>query len=159
MIRDHPFGVGWNKAVGVYAKDYSPPEGGAAALTMNSYLMLGTKLGIPALFCFVAYVTLRLRIPKPKCQSPKLQFAGDDTLSTVLTMTQVAGRAGILMLLVAFWFDGGLFDLPTASVFWVLLELGAVRQTILLTAKNAEVTEIIAEDSARLELEPRTGSF
>jgi hypothetical protein len=27
-------------------------------------------------------------------------------------------------LLLAFWFDGGLFDLPTAAVFWVLLELG-----------------------------------
>jgi prepilin-type N-terminal cleavage/methylation domain-containing protein len=25
---------------------------------------------------------------------------------------------------VAFWFDGGLFDLPVAAVFWVLLELG-----------------------------------
>jgi hypothetical protein len=30
-----------------------------------------------------------------------------------------------LVLLVAFWFDGGLFDLPPAAVFWVLLELGA----------------------------------
>jgi hypothetical protein len=30
------------------------------------------------------------------------------------------------MLLVAFWFDGGLFDLPTAVVFWILLELGAI---------------------------------
>jgi hypothetical protein len=28
------------------------------------------------------------------------------------------------MLLVAFWFDGGLFELATASVFWILLELG-----------------------------------
>jgi predicted phage tail protein len=33
-------------------------------------------------------------------------------------------RAGALVLLVAFWFDGGLFDLVTASVFWILLELG-----------------------------------
>jgi hypothetical protein len=37
---------------------------------------------------------------------------------------QVASRAGAMVLLVAFWFDGGLFTLPTAAVFWILLELG-----------------------------------
>ena len=31
------------------------------------------------------------------------------------------------MLLVGFWFDGGLFNLPTAATFWILLELGAAR--------------------------------
>ena len=44
--------MGWNQAVNVYDKNYSPPEGGAAALTMNSYLMLGTELGLPGLVCF-----------------------------------------------------------------------------------------------------------
>jgi prepilin-type N-terminal cleavage/methylation domain-containing protein len=33
-----------------------------------------------------------------------------------------------VVLLVAFWFDGGLFDLPTAAMFWILLELGSERQ-------------------------------
>jgi hypothetical protein len=28
---------------------------------------------------------------------------------------------------VVFWFDGGLFKLPTAALFWVLLELGTAR--------------------------------
>jgi hypothetical protein len=44
-----------------------------------------------------------------------------------------------VVLLVAFWFDGGLFDLPTAAVFWVLLELGAERQKrpALLRSKPA----------------------
>jgi len=105
MMRDHPFGVGWNKAVGVYDKDYSPPEGGAAAITMNSYLMLGTELGLPGLFCFVAYIWLKFR-------------------SRITDSSQIGSRAGALALLVAFWFDGGLFTLATASVFWVLLELG-----------------------------------
>ena len=40
---------------------------------------------------------------------------------------QAACRAGALAMLVAFWFDGGLFHLPTAAVFWILLELGAYR--------------------------------
>ena len=61
MMRDHPLGVGWNQAVSVYAKNYSPPEGGAAALTMNSYLMLGTELGLPGLICFIGYVALALK--------------------------------------------------------------------------------------------------
>ena len=38
MMFDHPFGVGWNRAVETYARDYSPPEGGAAAITTNDYL-------------------------------------------------------------------------------------------------------------------------
>ena len=37
---------------------------------------------------------------------------------------RVACRAGALVCLVASWFDGGLFKLATASVFWILLELG-----------------------------------
>ena len=41
----HPLGVGWNQAVRVYDNKYLPPEGGAAALTTNSFLMLGMELG------------------------------------------------------------------------------------------------------------------
>ena len=33
-------------------------------------------------------------------------------------------NAGAIVLIVGFWFDGGLFKLPTASVFWILMELG-----------------------------------
>jgi hypothetical protein len=66
MMRDHPLGVGWNQAVSTYEKKYSPPEGGAAALTMNSYLVLGTELGLPGLICFVAYVGLALKTENRK---------------------------------------------------------------------------------------------
>ena len=38
---------------------------------------------------------------------------------------RAACLAGALVFVVAFWFDGGLFKLPTAALFWVLLELGA----------------------------------
>jgi len=33
-------------------------------------------------------------------------------------------RAGAVVLLVGFWFDGGLFKLATGATFWILLELG-----------------------------------
>jgi hypothetical protein len=138
MMRDHPLGVGWNQAVETYDKNYSPPENGAAALTMNSYLMLGTELGLPGLICFISYVALCLRSPKPKVQSPKSvaeaeEPARGDTRPTtldigkgILDSSKTTYRAGSVVLLVAFWFDGGLFTLATSSVFWVLLELGAV---------------------------------
>ena len=35
-----------------------------------------------------------------------------------------ACRAGAIVLLVGFWFDGGLFKLATGATFWILLELG-----------------------------------
>ncbi len=38
-----------------------------------------------------------------------------------------ACHSGALVLLVAFWFDGGLFRLATATVFWLLLEMGRER--------------------------------
>jgi hypothetical protein len=71
IMRDHPFDVGWNKAVKIYEKNYSPPEDGATAITTNDYLMLGTQLSLPGLICFISYVALRLRSPKPKVKSPK----------------------------------------------------------------------------------------
>lgn len=117
MMQDHPFGVGWNKAVETYDKNYSPPEGGAAAITMNSYLMLGTELGLPGLVCFVAYVGLCYR----KSPRPRLIEIGN-RISEI--GYQTACLAGALVFVVAFWFDGGLFTLATASVFWILLELG-----------------------------------
>jgi hypothetical protein len=215
MMRDHPLGVGWNKAAEIYAKDYSPPEDGAAAITTNDYFMLGTQLGWPGLICFVAYVGLALRQPKgcedggskvedgkgekakmedrggrmgetfniphstSNVQVPseavllgKLKMGERDTsprpsphfapptaqnaergkrsqrlwkyvrcgwwkggragspggtpgrLADEAAATRCACRAGAVSMLVAFWFDGGLFTLATGAVFWILLELG-----------------------------------
>ena len=128
MMRDHPLGVGWNNAAGVYGKDYSPPKGGAAAITMNSYLMLGTELGLPGLLCFMAYVGLAL-----KGESRKQKHLNKSEFGI-----KTACRAGALVLLVAFWFDGGLFKLATASVFWTLLELGAEREGSREDRKNGD---------------------
>jgi O-antigen ligase len=144
IMRDHPFGVGWNQAVSVYDKNYSPPEGGAAAITMNSYLMLGTELGLPGLLCFVAYVALcfrnrpHLTLPHPQPLSNPIREGGVSppagsgegivmSPATRHLSLQAACRAGAIVLLVAFWFDGGLFTLATTAVFWILLELGAAR--------------------------------
>ncbi len=157
IMRDHPLGVGWNQAVSVYGKQYSPPEGGAAALTMNSYLMLGTELGIPALLCLVAYVGLALKSERRKQKAengnrkseihnaetgethcPTLPQPSSTLHSPSSNDLAVACRAGALVFVVAFWFDGGLFDLPTAALFWVLLELGSCQTTSTQTRARAE---------------------
>ena len=128
MMRDHPFGVGWNNVVETYQKHYSPPEGGAMAITTNDYLMLGAQLGWPGLLCFVAYVGLSLG-RRTRVERRELEKVTSSVTSHWSYC--VACRAGTLAMLVAFWFDGGLFKLATASVFWVLLELGRedLRQT------------------------------
>jgi energy-coupling factor transporter transmembrane protein EcfT len=172
MMRDHPFGVGWNKAVGIYASDYSPPEGGAAAITTNDYVMLGTQLGVPGLVCFITYVALCLRSPKSKVWSPKLA-AETEVLSkseignrkseianrqdacatldigrwTLDARLRIACRSAAIAMLVAFWFDGGLFKLATASVFWILLELSQVRSA---EQSNAECRVRSAECKSKL---------
>jgi O-antigen ligase len=107
IIRDHPFGVGWNEAIQIYGEHYSPPQNGAGAITTNSYLMMGVQLGFPALLCYGVYLWNSF---KPK----------------ITDSIQIACRAGALVLLVAFWFDGGMFELPTATLFWILLELGSI---------------------------------
>ncbi|MGH7939631.1 MAG: O-antigen ligase family protein [Limisphaerales bacterium] len=105
IMRDHPFGVGWNKSISICEERYSMPRDAAGAIATNDYLMMGTRLGWSALLCFVGYICLGF---KPGVIDP----------------TRVACRAGALGLAVTFWFDGGLFKLATASVFWILLELG-----------------------------------
>ncbi|MGA9780201.1 MAG: O-antigen ligase family protein [Verrucomicrobiia bacterium] len=128
MMRDHPFGVGWGKAVETYEKDYLPPANGAAAITTNDYLMLSTQLGLPGLLCFVAYVGLCLGVGKgqPRLSAPtRNREEIVSPLATCGSSLRVVCRAGVLAMLVAFWFDGGLFKLATAAVFWILLELGA----------------------------------
>ncbi len=148
IMRDHPLGVGWNKAVGVYQKNYSPPEGGAAAITTNDYLMLGTQLGLPGLVCFLAYVALCFRgRARHSVRAANDANGGQGTARPTLDSRpwtldprlRTACRAGALTMLVAFWFDYGLFKLATAAVFWILLELGTENRMLKAENRKAEI--------------------
>ena len=57
--------------------------------------------------------------PSPVSRSPTLDFG-----LWTLNWLQIVCRSGAIVLLVGFWFDGGLFGLSTAATFWILLELG-----------------------------------
>jgi hypothetical protein len=121
ITAEHPWlGAGWEKPEPLYENYYLPPKlTERLAIQMNDYFMLGATIGIPALFCFGMYLWLTLnQNPESRIQNPEMQQS---------IWLQTICRAGAIVLLVGFWFDGGLFKLATTTTFWVLLELGAVR--------------------------------
>jgi hypothetical protein len=81
--------------------------------------MLGATVGIPTLFCFGMYLWLSLK-GKAESGKEKVEIQDRDWLRPVC-------HAGAIVLLIGFWFDGGLFKLPIAATFWILLELGNVQ--------------------------------
>jgi putative inorganic carbon (HCO3(-)) transporter len=118
MIAERPWlGLGWNQPEPFYEYYYSPSKlDETMAIQMNDYLILGATLGIPALFCFTMYLWLTLT----RNRVSGIQDSGSASLDWLKTTC----LAGALVLAVGFWFDGGLFKLPTAATFWILLELG-----------------------------------
>jgi O-antigen ligase len=132
IVTEHPwFGAGWNQPASLYENYYLPAKvEESAAIQLNDYLMLGATLGIPALFCFVTYIWMSL--------NQKSEVGDRQVASRTLDWSRTVCRAGAIMLAVGFWFDGGLFNLPTASTFWILLELGSVKlaQTKVTASEN-----------------------
>lgn len=132
IMWDHPLGVGWNKAVATYHKTYSPPDGGAGAIVTNDYLMLGTELGFLGLLCFVAYLWLSLR-KNSEVRRQDSNVGKQDSEFCIRNSEywlRITCRAGAIVLLVGFFFDGGLFKLATGATFWILLELGSERNGV-----------------------------
>ena len=151
MMADKPwFGFGWSQPERVYDRYYQAAKvDEGAAIQLNDYLTLGTTLGLPALVCFAAYVgrclvrsaecgvrsegqrrseaqSLKSKIQSPENGRQRAALPPPPTLDFrlwTLDYTAVC-RAGAAVLLVGFWFDGGLFKLATAAPFWILLELG-----------------------------------
>jgi O-antigen ligase len=111
IMRDHPLGTGWNNVVKIYQDSYFPPENGAAAILTNDYLRIGTELGIAALLCFACNIFFCL-------------FSNHRIMKNKVDIQAVC-LSGSCVFVITFCFDGGLFKLPTATLFWVLLELGS----------------------------------
>jgi O-antigen ligase len=135
----HPwFGPGWNQSEPLYENYYLLPRlNESAALQMNDYLMLAATLGIPALLCFAMHLWLSLRsFPAPSSEATNPRPS----------LLHATCRAGAIVLLIGFWFDGGLFKLPTAATFWILLELGAVppQNYLIVNASNSQKPTIPA---------------
>jgi O-antigen ligase len=139
IAAEHPwFGTGWNQPESLYDHYYlSAKLIDGSAIELNDYLMLGASLGVPALICFGMYIWLTLR-QNGKCRIKNEEWSEADWQQTIC-------HAGAIVLLVGFWFDGGLFKLPTAATFWILLELGGVRpQNYLIAADTKQSSELRA---------------
>ena len=135
MMVDKPLaGFGWGQAEADYGKKYCPPQlTESAAIEMNDYLMIGISAGVPAMACFMACVALSL------CGKD----AGWNSLSAVRRPSVpivTTCRAGAIVLLIGFWFDGGLFKLPVAVVFWMLLELSRIESSMPLPVPPVQET-------------------
>jgi O-antigen ligase len=132
IAAEHPFlGMAWGQPEPLYEHYYLPPKlTERGAFEMNDILMLGATLGIPALFCFGMYLWLSLK-GKAESGKQKLEIQHREWLRPVC-------HAGAIVLLIGFWFDGGLFKLPTAATFWILLELGNVGTRETSEALNHE---------------------
>ncbi|HLX72462.1 MAG TPA: O-antigen ligase family protein [Verrucomicrobiae bacterium] len=135
MMAGRPwFGFGWGEAQVVYERDYRPGHlGEPMAIQLNDYSVLGISAGVPALLCFLIYIGLSLRQPtllfppprdKARLVDANVREPAVDFELRTLDCSKTVCRAGAVVLSVGLWFDGGLFNLATASVLWMLLELG-----------------------------------
>ncbi len=129
MMKDRPWvGHGWGKAETVFREQYKPVRlEDAAALQMNDYLMLGISGGVLALLCLLGYLWLVLmRCAEWGVRSGEPPDSVGLQPSDLSLQPSVIAAAGATVLLVGFWFDGGLFKLPTGAVFWLLVELARI---------------------------------
>lgn len=107
IMADHPLsGLGWGLPERAYDSLYRPPRlTETVAIQMNDYLILGASAGLPTMAAFLLFLWF--------------SFASWPSTDT----TGPLCRSGALVLAIGFMFDGGLFKIPTAVPFWVLLGL------------------------------------
>jgi len=85
---------------------------------------LGAALGVPAFMFFFAYLGVSLFPSNMRVGSGLGVQNGCSHLPQKRYWGNIVWRAGAIVLAIGLWFDRGLFKLPTAATFWILLELG-----------------------------------
>ena len=118
-------GFGWGEFVELYEASFKPSKlDNGRAIGLNDFFLIGITLGIPALGCFIGYVWLSL-LSGPEARRRKTDRAGPTLREhSVGNWLKVPCHAGVMVLLVGFWFHGGLFHFSSTTLFWILLELG-----------------------------------
>jgi len=134
IIADHPIaGIGWYHASPRFESFYAPPKlTDHWSIILNDYLTLGMVLGIPALACFTGLIWGSwngVGNRKPCVESEHPPNASTSWRAT-------AYRGVVIVLLIGFWFDGGLFRLALATPFWLFLELSHTERSYLRNTKQ-----------------------
>jgi len=119
MIAARPWlGYGWNQPEPLYGAFYKPPQvTEGMAIQLNDYFTLGMAIGLPALACFLVSIGLAFGASRETSR-----HAAQHSAASPHHSQRIICRAAVIVLLVGFWFDGGLFKLPTAAPFWILLD-------------------------------------
>ena len=132
IMAEHPLsGVGLGGFQREFQQLYAPPMLAEHwSIILNDYLTVGMALGIPALLCFACLLWVgwnraslchRETSRSPNSHLPQAPpCSGSDSQS----LLSLGYRGALIVLLIGFWFDGGLFKLALATPFWVFLELG-----------------------------------
>lgn len=120
MISDKPL-IGWGSAdlQTVYWNYYKPkrivePE----ALKTNDFFRIGPSFGFPFLCLFAGGLFFRVF---PHCNSPRSTQNSAQEASYFFHRFQTISRSALIVLIFGFWFNGGLFEIPLASLFWLLM--------------------------------------
>jgi monofunctional biosynthetic peptidoglycan transglycosylase len=140
------FGLGWNKAAPIYENFYQSTALAGAAVPSNDYLNLGSALGIPVLACFLAFIWLSLRGGiRPPLEQKSKSSESANTIIFEEEWLQTLCRGAVLILLIGFWFDGGLFDPALAIPFWCFLELAGVQSQPATSIRGRLSPELFAK--------------
>ena len=149
MMVDKPFlGFGWGQVESAYAKNYCPLDDSAPIQLNNDYFMLGISAGVPALICVLAYIALCFGVGR---QHEKAE-SGKRKAKVELDWLKTTCRAGAIVLLVGFWFDGGLFNLSVGPIFWMLMELSRIESP----AGNKVTSPVLKVDVQKPEIESQS---
>jgi|GEM_PF-5519043 len=138
LMTRFPLGVGWDHARQFYEKSISSEANTAEALFTNDFMRIGLELGPTAMVCLLAYFLTRWIGVVEKLRSTSVdikKFSAtqqsslrsgdpfnmhDDDCEVILSC-----MSGCIVMMVCFWFDGGMFKLSASVFFWLLWEVGS----------------------------------
>ncbi len=131
-MAEHPLsGIGLGGVQREFQQLYAPPILVEYwSIILNDYLTVGMALGVPALLCFACLLWVgwnrASQCHREISWSPQLHLpqAPACNRSDSHSLLLLGCRGALIVLLIGFWFDGGLFKLALATPFWVYLELG-----------------------------------
>jgi O-antigen ligase len=134
MIAAKPWiGLGWDRPTVVFDTYYKPVQlVDPLAIELNDYFTIGMALGLPALACFLGYLGTGIALRPGVLESRRDEVGpatfparvGNTCELSEAWMAQVC-RGALVVLLLGFWLERGLFRISFTVPFWILLELAA----------------------------------